>query len=132
MPSLPKSPGFLFHFGQESFEAWVLLAAALVYVCCVYFTGDLINAIPALRPAAVVLEDELASPSKRKGKMHGIEVEELGWSHGKWGMDGRFFLGKMDQHGSFTVEYGGFYMFLPWFDDVSWFFFLDLVGREWV
>eukprot|EP00435_Cladocopium_sp_Y103_P064103 s177_g25.t1 len=58
----------------ESFEAWVLLGAALVYVFCVYFTGDLINAIPALRPAAVVLEDEPASPSKRKGKMHGIEV----------------------------------------------------------
>lgn len=57
----------------ESFEAWVLLGAALVYVCCVYFTGDLIIAIPALRPTTVALE-EPASPSKKKGKMHGIEV----------------------------------------------------------
>lgn len=57
----------------ESFEAWVLLGAALVYVCCVYFTGDLIIAIPALRPTTVSLE-EPASPSKKKGKMHGIEV----------------------------------------------------------
>ena len=31
----------------------MLLAAAAVYVCCVYFTGDLINAVPALRPAQV-------------------------------------------------------------------------------
>ena len=76
--SLPKVPTFSgqFHvFAQESFEAWVLLGAALVYVCCVYFTGDLIIAIPALRPTTVSLE-EPASPSKKKGKMHGIEVEK--------------------------------------------------------
>ena len=45
---------------------------------CVYFTGDLINAVPALRPAevatAAAVEDGDVSPSKRKGKMHGIEV----------------------------------------------------------
>ena len=56
----------------------MLLAAAAVYVCCVYFTGDLINAVPALRPAevatATAVEDGDVSPSKRKGKMHGIEV----------------------------------------------------------
>lgn len=55
-----------------------MLAAAAVYVCCVYFTGDLINAVPALRPAevatATAVEDGDVSPSKRKGKMHGIEV----------------------------------------------------------
>ena len=64
---------------QESYEAWVLLAAAAVYVCCVYFTGDLINAVPALRPAeapTAAVEDGDVSPSKRKGKMHGIEVGE--------------------------------------------------------
>ena len=68
----------------------MLLAAAAVYVCCVYFTGDLINAVPALRPAevatAAAVEDGDVSPSKRKGKMHGIEVGSGRVEVGKGGM----------------------------------------------
>lgn len=51
----------------------MLLGAAAVYVCCVYFTGDLIQAVPALRPAKDVEAPSVTTP-KKKGKMHGIEA----------------------------------------------------------
>ena len=66
----------------ESFEAWVLLAAAGIYVTCVYFTDDFVQCIPALQPAKVEVQD-VESPSKRKGKMHGVEVEVEEILHGR-------------------------------------------------
>lgn len=82
----------------ESYEAWVLLAAAVLYVCCVYFTGDLVNAIPALRPPERASEVEGSGSPKKKGKMHGIEVSveeilhaRMADAHGgdaeKWSVD---------------------------------------------
>ena len=84
----------------ESFEAYVLLAAAGVYVACVYFTDDFIQCIPALRKNKV---QDLESPSKRKGKMHGVEVAVEEILHGRM----------VDAHGTNTetwnldaTEYG--------------------------
>ncbi|CAE7426740.1 SLC24A2 [Symbiodinium pilosum] len=65
----------------ESYESWVLLAAAGVYVACVYFTDDLIQCIPALKPAPKV--EDLESPSKKMGKMHGVDVAVEEILHGR-------------------------------------------------
>lgn len=55
-------------------ESLTLLFAAACYVATVYFTEDIVQGIPCLRPAP---QDELSAPlsGKKKGKMHGIEVE---------------------------------------------------------
>lgn len=59
----------------EWYEAYILLAAAGVYVMSVYFTEDLVMAIPFLRPAGATKDPENGKEDKKKGKMHGIEVE---------------------------------------------------------
>mmetsp|Transcript_73102 Transcript_73102/g.117874 ORF Transcript_73102/g.117874 Transcript_73102/m.117874 type:complete len:553 (+) Transcript_73102:75-1733(+) len=57
------------------YEAYILLAAAVVYVCAVYFTDDLVQCIPALRPDKSSAPAQQPASTKPKGKMHGIEVE---------------------------------------------------------
>jgi len=64
----------------EAYEAWVLLGAAGVYVACVYFTSDFVACIPAFRPDAVA---DVETASKKKGKMHGVEVAVEEILHGR-------------------------------------------------
>lgn len=63
----------------DFFECAMLLCAAAIYVLCVYFTSDFVQMIPALRKmsddAASSGELGNATPAKKKGKMHGIEVD---------------------------------------------------------
>jgi len=69
----------------EASEAFMMLSAAAVYVATVYFTTDLVNAVPCLKPAdAVVME----AGGKQKGKMHGIEVDVEEINHSRMA-DGR-------------------------------------------
>ncbi|CAE7942352.1 Slc24a2 [Symbiodinium necroappetens] len=77
----------------EAYEAWVLLAAAGVYVACVYFTDDFVQCIPALRPEKAEVGSE--SPSKKKGTMHGVEVDVEEILHGRM----------VDAHGGATEKW---------------------------
>jgi len=67
----------------EWYEAYILLTAAGVYVLAVYFTEDLVMAIPALRPAGGNGKDVEKADAKKKGKMHGVEVEVEEILHGR-------------------------------------------------
>eukprot|EP00747_Dinoflagellata_sp_TGD_P183916 gnl/TRDRNA2_/TRDRNA2_39140_c0_seq1.p1 gnl/TRDRNA2_/TRDRNA2_39140_c0~~gnl/TRDRNA2_/TRDRNA2_39140_c0_seq1.p1 ORF type:complete len:584 (-),score=123.61 gnl/TRDRNA2_/TRDRNA2_39140_c0_seq1:122-1873(-) len=68
----------------EAWEAWTLLGAAVVYVFAVYFTTDIVMAIPCLRPAEIEegLPTDMGS-QKTTGVMHGIEVEVEEVLHGR-------------------------------------------------
>lgn len=57
-------------------EAIMLLCAAAVYVVSVYFTTDVVNAVPCLRPEELPLEGggEVEGGNAKKAKMHGVEV----------------------------------------------------------
>lgn len=57
-------------------EAIMLLFAAAIYVVAVYFTTDVVQAVPCLQSSVVEVEDSEveAAPTKR-AKMHGVEVQ---------------------------------------------------------
>jgi len=67
------------------FEAKVLLGAAVFYVAGVYFTTDIVNCIPAIKPDAKVEDDE----TKNKTMMHGVKVEVHEVLHGGMADRGR-------------------------------------------
>jgi len=68
------------------FECTTLLGAAAVYVAVVYFTTDIANCL-GLNPAAAT--DAAAAPSsKKKAKMHGVEVDVEEIVHSRM-VDGR-------------------------------------------
>lgn len=60
-------------------EAFILLGAAALYVVCVYFTTDVINACPCLKPAEVAA----AESDKNTATIHGIEVQVEEINHGR-------------------------------------------------
>lgn len=89
---------FLLDHVIEWHECTMLLAAAAVYVVAVYFTTDVVNCIPALKPVETApLEDgqKPGAAPKKKGKMHGIEVHVEEIVHSRM-VDGKNAGGKMD------------------------------------
>lgn len=71
----------------EWYECTVLLCAAAVYVMCVYFTTDVVNSCPCLKPAQSAAA-AIESGGKNTAKIHGVEVEVTEINHSRMA-DGR-------------------------------------------